>query len=241
MKLINVLIGVLYEEHMREINDCILEQERQNKIELNDKTKEQIQDIGGLFGRGYAKWIILRLMDKSLKEEDVYKYKEFFKYFEQGKKLGHFKENDILRYKNPAMFEKDVIKSHEKVIGYQPNEFTKKDTKNYVSIPEIQQLEKVGINFIGITPNGYQVFKIPKNLRGNQQAFQTQKNLLGRCQGRGSGEGISLCTMASTSHFNNYLSSDDLYIFFNLGDPQSPYQFHYISNSYMDKNDHSIM
>jgi len=239
MKITDVLITILYEESIREINDIILEQEQQNIRELSDETKKQIQEIGGLFGRGYARWIIIRLMDKSLKEEDIYKYKQFFKYFEEGKKLGHFKENDILKYKNPIVFEKEVIKSHEAITRYQGNELV--NTKNYVSISQIQQLEKTGIKFLGITANGYQVFKIPKGLGKNQEAFQAQKSLLGRCKGRQSGEGISICTMGNISHFNNYLSTDDLYVFFNLNDDLSPYQFHYASNSFMDKNDHSIV
>lgn len=47
--------------------------------------------------------------------------------------------------------------------------------------------------------------------------------------------------MASQKHFDDYLSSGPYYVFFNLNDPKSPYQFHYESNQFMDKNDIDII
>ena len=35
--------------------------------------------------------------------------------------------------------------------------------------------------------------------------------------------------MANQGYFDNYLKTDDLYVFFNLNDKKSPYQFNYES------------
>jgi len=235
INLYEIIVDVIHEEEIK-----ILISEAEEELKFSPETQEKLQSIGKTFGKGYVKWLILRLKDKSLKEEDVYKYEQYFKYFEQGRKLGHFTYNDILKYKSVAEFNKQAIESHEKIAGYQ-GENLEQDVKFLVSPQQIQMLENVGIKFLGLTPDGYQCFKIPKSLSGDQQAYETQRRILGRCQGREEGQGISICTMASQSHFASYLKNDDLYVFFNLKDPRSPYQFHYGSGSFMDRNDHSII
>lgn len=232
-KLISTLIDLLYEQEIRDIHSIINEAQ---ELQLKDETKQILKDIGLTFGRGYIKWIILKLTQGLLKEEDIYKYKDFFKYYEQGKKLGHFTYNDIFKYKTSEEFEIEAIKSHEKIIGFTGDEKTEA-SKALVSPKEIQTLQNIGIEFLGLTPDGYQCFKIPKKLAKNNEAFEAQKNILGRCQGREIGSKISICTMGGIGHFNSYLNRDDLYVFFNLNDPFSPIQFHYESGSFLNKND----
>lgn len=121
------------------------------------------------------------------------------------------------------------------------NQSSVDDTKEnkYVSPSQIEKLEKVGIKYIGMTDNGYQCFKIPKGLT-NENAFNTYKNILGRCSNRDKGERIEICTMADLKYYISYVNSDDLYVFFNLSDPNSPYQFHYKDDQFMDKNDQAL-
>lgn len=236
MKLISTLTDILYEQEIMEIKSIILEAV---ELQLTDEAKQQIQNIGLKFGRGYTRWILQRLMDGSIKEEGIHKYVNYFKYFEKGKSLGHFSEKDIFKYKDPIKFQKEAIQSHEKIIEVH-GKTPELNKSNLISSSQIQQLENVGIKFLGLTPDNYQVFKIPKILAGNHEAFIAQKNILGRCQGREHGDKISFCTMTNQHSFDNNLKQDDLYVFFNMKDTRSPYQFHYYSEQFMDKNDHSV-
>jgi hypothetical protein len=237
MNLISTFLNILNEEELKEIRYLITEAE---DIQLSDDTKKIIEDIGIKFGQGYVKWLLFRLRDKSLLEEDIYKFDDYFKIFEKGKKSTDFTYNDIFKYKSPSQFIQEVIKSHEKQIGF-VGEFKQEDEKYLVSPSDINKLQKVGIIFLGLTSENYQVFKIPTNLSGNDQAFTAQKNILGRCQGREQGARLSICTMGGIQHFNHYLDVDDLYLFFNMKDPLSPYQFNYALNGFMDKNDDTLL
>ena len=53
------------------------------------------------------------------------------------------------------------------------------DTKNYVTPNDIQKLENVGIEYMG-TVDGYQAFEIPESLEGNEVAWKTYKDILGK-------------------------------------------------------------
>ena len=236
MKLIDALIDILYEEEIVFLNAIITESQQ---LQLKDESKKLLQDIGMLFGRGYTKWLVVKLTQGLLKEEDIYKYKEYFKYFEKGRKLNIFTYNDIFKYQNPNQFAQEAINAHDKIIGFEQTHDVE-DPKYIVSLQQIQKLENVGIRFLGVTSGGFQCFIIPKNLSGNKEAFETQRNILGRCQGREQGALIEICTFASQEHFDSYLQSDDLFIFFNMKDPSSPYQLHFDSSSFMDKNDNQL-
>ena len=86
--------------------------------------------------------------------------------------------------------------------------------------------------------------KAAQECAGNEEAHKVYKNILGRCKGREEGASIDICTMANFDHFNDYLNNDpgsSYFVMYNLSDPQSPYQFHYESNQFMDKNDNQIL
>ena len=86
MKLIDTVFTMLSEQYLKELKNIIQEAE---ELQLQPTSEEYLEKIGKMFGKGYARWLILRMKDKSLKEEDIYKYMNFFKYFEQGRKLGY--------------------------------------------------------------------------------------------------------------------------------------------------------
>ena len=56
------------------------------------------------------------------------------------------------------------------------------------------------------------------------------------------GQGTSWCTASTESsyYFNSYTRNGDLYININKHNPKEKYQFHFESNSYMDKDDKEI-
>jgi hypothetical protein len=183
----------------------------------------------------YATWLTLRVIDKSVKVEDIYKYKEYFKIFDKYKNKYPLKDiNQIKTKQQISDFNKITTDIADELAstGIENNE----KGKNLVPLKGIEELKSVGINLLGVV-DGYQCFKIPTELAGNKDAWKVYRKWLAKCGNRGEGEGIEICTMADYTHFKNYLSTDDLYVFFNTSDPKSPYQFHYKDEQFMDKND----
>lgn len=186
----------------------------------------------------YAAWLTKMVADKNILPEDVYKYEEYFKIFNRFKQ--HFPIKDINQIKSrPDLkeFMTIVIKMRDRDV--KSDDESKLDSDNYVSPGDMQRLENAGIQYLGMT-DGYQVFEVPSSLNKDENAWKVYKNILGRCKGRASGEGIDICTFANFSHFNTYTSDGPLFVLFNLGDPQSPYQFSYETNQFMDKNDNPL-
>ena len=112
-----------------------------------------------------------------------------------------------------------------------------------VSQNGIQKLESVGIKYLGMV-DGLQAFQVPPEVKGSKDAWNVYREILGKCSGRDKGQKISICTMAGFGNFNQYLNDypgSSYYVFYNMGDPLSPYQFHYESNQFMDKNDDDII
>ena len=135
----------------------------------------------------------------------------------------------------------DVYKYKEYIQIF--NKFKKyfpiKDINQINNKKEQQEWLNVGIEYMGMV-DGYQAFEIPKKLGGNEVAWKTYKDILGKCQGREQGEKIDICTIGTFEHFNHEISKGPLFLFFNLNDKKSPYQFNYESNQFKDKNDNPI-
>ena len=132
-----------------------------------------------------------------------------------------------------------VIKIRERGVTTSDGNNDIQDTKNYVTPNDIQKLENVSIEYMGMV-DGYQAFEIPQSLRGNEVAWKTYRDILGKCQGREQGEKIDICTIATFDHFNTEISKGPLFLFFNLGDKQSPYQFSYETNQFKDKKNNPL-
>ena len=199
---------------------------------LSQETFDEIVDAAG--GKSsYATWLAAKVEHHVIKEEDVYKFKDYFQTFEKYKRA--YPKQDLNQYKTPRDIEEFKAKSIE-ILDQKniPGEEVA-DTKNLLSPTQIKSLSDVGIKYLGNT-EGYQVFEIPTSCKGDEQAYKVYKNLLGQC----SGGKIEICTIANFSYFNNYLKDGPYYVFFNLSDPNSPYQFHYESNQFMDRQDRSV-
>lgn len=184
-------------------------------------------------------WLASKVLNKSVPQDQVSNFETYFDTFEKYKnKKGLFPYKDLGQYRTPEDVQ-NFIKIARDVVD-NPSDTLKKDP-NYVSHNEIQTLKDVGILYLGKTENNYQVFKVPKKLANNNEAYKAYKNILARCSDRENDGKIAICTMANISHFNNYLKNDDYYVFYNYGDPKSPYQFHYQSNQFRDKTDKSLI
>ena len=186
----------------------------------------------------YAFWLTKMVAGNNILPEDVYKYKEYLKIFNQSKQNFPIKDiNQINTDKELNKWLDIVFKIRERnVLKSVDNDDKFFNPKNYVSPSDIQKLEDVGIEYMGMV-DGYQAFEIPKSLSEDKESWKVYKDILGKCQGRDQGEKIEICTIANFKYYNQYLSFGSLFVFYNLGDKKSPYQFNYESDSFMDKND----
>jgi hypothetical protein len=187
----------------------------------------------------YIIWLIKKIVDKIILPEDVYKYKKYLSIFERYK-LKYPKKNihDIKTKEDVSDFIGMSMEIDDKI-----NSIEETGSKeNYVSVNEIEKLKSVGIKYLGVNQN-YQVFEVPNELKDSKEAYETYKTILGKCKGRATGEGIELCTVASREHFKGYLDKfgGSYFVMFNLSDPKSPYQFHFESRQFMDKNDKALL
>ena len=189
----------------------------------------------------YIGWLLKMLSLGFIKYEDAYKFKNYFNIFEKFKQ--HYPIKDLGQIKtlqDVAEFER---KSKDILIKQQDNEQGDvSDKKNLVSTNDIQKLESVGIKYLGMV-NGLQSFQVPPEVKDSKEAWNVYREILGKCSGRDKGQIVSICTMAGFGSFKSYLNESpgsSYYVFYNLGDPKSPYQFHYDSVQFMDKNDDDV-
>lgn len=223
------------------VSEASIEQLQQQFVDTGKIELEVFDEIvKATKGKGaYATWMIKRVEDGTIKGEDIYKYEDYIEIFDKQKR--QFPSPDINAYKDERSirdFEAKAIEIREK--GIEQTGGDAANTSNLVSSQGIQELNSVGIKFLGVV-DGYQCFEVPQSLKGNTEAWKIYRKHLANCSGRDQGAKIEICTMAGQSHFDRYLSDGPYYVFFNLGDPKSPYQFHYESNQYMDKNDRSVI
>lgn len=222
------------------VSEASIEQLQQQFVDTDKITQEVFDEIVKVTkGKGaYATWLVKRVEDKSIKEEDIYKYEDYIQIFDKQKR--QFPSPDINAYKDEASvreFEKKAIEIREKGIEQTGGDI--QNAANLVPAKGIEELKSVGIKFLGVV-DGYQCFEVPQSLEGNTEAWKVYRKHLANCAGREQGAKIEICTMAGQSHFDRYLASGPYYVFYNLGDPKSPYQFHYETDQFMDKNDNRV-
>ena len=229
------------------IEEIVLENHKQEQLKAqfvdnNLVSAECADKIFEMFPSSFVnRWLLTMVAKKNIKEEDVYKYKEYVDIFSKNNKK--FPISDLGQIKTAQQVQEFVAKAielREKAVAALGGSESNVDAKNLVSANEIEKLNSVGINFLGVV-DGYQCFEVPKELKGNSEAFTVYRNILARCSGREQGAKIDICTMASQNYFDNYLSSGPYFVFFNMSDPKSPYQFHYESSQFMDKNDNPLI
>jgi hypothetical protein len=243
IKLTHILGRILLERKIQRLNELGFDQLETNYVgdgdnQVTPAIYEQIKKASG--GKSaYATWLVLRVIDKSLKSEDIYKYENYFKIFDKYKAKYPIKDiNQIKSKEQVAEFNRVSTEIADKLAATTGGQDDK--GKSLVPLKGVEELKEVGINMLGIV-DGYQCFKVPMELAGDIEVWKVYRKWLAKCSGREDGEGIEICTMANYSYFQDYLYADDLYVFFNMSDPKSPYQFHYVEEQFMDKNDGSII
>lgn len=184
-------------------------------------------------------WLTTKVSEKKILTEDIYKFEDYFAIFEKHK--SKYTEKNIQLYKEDdeiQNFISQTIEIRENNIKF----LDIIDNDAFVTQNEIEKLESQGIKYYGICED-HQVFEIPNECKNNEQAWKLYKDILGRCAGREQGAKIDICTMASFSYFKRYLDdypNSSYFVLFNLTDTKSPYQLHYESNQFKDKNDNDI-
>ena len=241
MKLLDIVESVLLEQHQI---DKLKEKYLGNPIQgekhkrLTEKEFKDILDSSsGNFN--LTSWLTVRVANHLIHNTDIYKFREYFQIFEKNK--SKFQIRDINQYKTKEEIQEFIrkcIEIREKHVNLTTG-VEKGNEEKYVTPKDIQKLENVGINYLGMC-DGYQVFEIPNELKDNEDAWKIYRDILGRCAGRDKGAKIEICTIANFSNFQDYLTDhpgSSYFLMFNLGDPLSPYQIHFESNQFMDKND----
>jgi len=184
-------------------------------------------------------WLTTKVSEEKILVEDIYKFEEYFIIFEKHKQK--YSEKNIQMYKEIDHindFINQTIKIRENNIKYE----NINDSDRYVTQNEIEKLESLGIKYYGVCEE-HQVFEITNSCKSNENAWKAYKDILGRCSGREQGAKIDICTMASFSYFKRYLedyADSSYFVLFDLADPKSPYQLHYESSQFKDKNDNDI-
>lgn len=224
------------------------EQLDQNTINLKNKyvgegkpiSEEDFNKLVDVTGNKFylLSWLTKKVGQGIVKAEDIYKYKEYFDIFEKNKRK--FKFNDIHLYKTAddlKDFLREVLKVREGDIVF--DEIKGKD--NFVSQNEIEKLQSTGgVKYLGMFDNGdyqYQVFQV---FGIDKDVWKLYRDILGRCKGRDKGAKIEICTVGQYSYFKKYLTDpkgSSYFLLFNLDDKSSPYQLHYESGQFMDKDD----
>jgi len=207
---------------------------------ISEELFNEIKDVSNNATQ-FIIWLIKKIVNKLILSEDVYKYKKYFNLFNKYK--SSYSKKDINQIKTSEDIQEFIDKSMEIDDKLNSTDASITDKDKYITINEIKKLEDNGIKYLGVE-DGYQVFEVPNELKDNQEAWKTYKTILGKCKGRETGEGIEICTIASFDHFRGYLSKypgSSYFVMYNLSDPNSPYQLHFESRQFMDKNDKSLL
>jgi hypothetical protein len=211
IKLINLL-----KETITEIS---IEQLKTQFVDSGKISQEDFNEITNVTPKtAYITWLAKKVADGIIKVEDIYKYKKYFNIFDRRKKEYLFV--DINQYKTPEDLSQFINKSVE---------IANKESEDISQQKGVSKSDKYAEFKIG-TVSGFDVYKLPK---GRQDLYGVSCEL---------GSGTEWCTATGKTrvHFNKYISDGPLFIFIKPGSDEK-YQFSYETDSFMDKNDRSIL
>lgn len=234
----------IFEEVVRSLVKEISISDLRNKFvgdQLGQVSQEVFQSIldaakddRGRLNNAYVQWLATNIGKGYIEDFDIDQFGKYLEVFSRFK--SSFPSPDILFYNTPEKISKFAEAARGKL------ESKLESDPKYINKNEIAELQSVGIDLLGMTENGYQVFKVDKEKTSGDRelAQKTFRKILGKCKGRSEGETISQCIFAAVDHFNHYLNSDDIYVFYNLSDGLSPYSFVYAKNEFKDKNNKTV-
>jgi antitoxin component YwqK of YwqJK toxin-antitoxin module len=228
------LIPILEELIVENLLDTFVEKNVGDNKPISNEVFEEIKKVSN--GKvNYILWLGKGFINKALSQTDIYKFEEFFPIFEKNK--NSYPHKDLNQYKTKAdidNFMKITIEITRKDIDLSKST---EISDNYVSPKDIKRLQQVGIKFHGIV-GGYQLFEVPNEAKDNDQVFKRYNEILGKCAGRDVGEKIYICTfnIEQFKHYLNEYPNSSYFVLYNLSDRKSPYQIHYDSDQFMDKD-----
>jgi hypothetical protein len=200
--------------------EASLDQLKTQFVDSNKITDSEFTEIIDATGgkSAYATWLTKKVADKVIKAEDIYKYNTYFRVFDRRKREYIFQ--DLNQYKTVDDISKFITKSVEIANSEQ------KDPSQQKGVAKTNKYSEFHMGNV----DGFDVYKLPK---GRTDLYNTSCEL---------GTGTEWCTATgkTDTHFNQYIKDGPLFIFIKPGSDEK-YQFSYETNSYMDKDDQSIL
>lgn len=194
------------------LNEASIDQLQTQFVDAGKMEQSVFDSIKDATQKGaYATWLVKRVVDGSIKAEDISKYKKYFSIFDKNKR--RYPSSDINAYGN-----KHPISDFIKISVDIANEI-KVDPSKSKGKTKSEKYAKFKIGEV----DGFTVYKIPK---GSTELKGVSCEL---------GSGTKLCTADSrASYFERYIKDGPLYIFDN--GKGEKYQFHFESGEFKDKN-----
>ena len=232
MKLITIVENILLESPL---DDAVNKYVGEGKP-ISNEIYSQITDASQ--GKTqFVLWLMMRILDNSISPDSISKFKNILEIFEKYKNFFHIK--DLSQIKTKSDIDRFLLYQANRI-----NSILKKNTvggSNYINGTGIINLNFANIYFHGIK-DGYQLFEVP-NDSDTEESYDEYSKYFGKCKNRNSGEVVSLCTIAEFDSFKKYLRDyygSSYYVLYNLSDPSSPYQFHFESSQFKNKDNKEI-
>lgn len=200
------------------LSEVSIEQLKQQFVpsKVSEKDFQDIVDASNNKS-SYATWLIKKVVDKIIEQEDVYKFKEYFDLFDKNK--NRYKYKDISQYKNKNDVD-DFIDTTVKI-----KDEIKKDPSKNKGVDRADKYKEFEIGKI----DGFTIYELPKG----------RTDLYGISCDLGSGTEWCTATGKTRDFFNKYIKEGPLFIFIKLGSNEK-YQFSYETGHFMDKDDKRI-
>lgn len=209
---------------LKEGREDVLRQKFVDSGKLTEEEFTKLLEIDPTRSKEYSTWLCVTFIkekpDMNKRQidmflgEDAYKMKADLEVYHRLK--AKFTNRDIGQYKTFKDFTNNAIAVQDQL---SPEEKNSGKTKT----------EKWGEFVLGEV-EGFVCYEIPK---GRTDLYEMSREL---------GSGTRWCTAADSAdgqkYFKQYVTSDSLFIFIK---GKEKYQFHYESNSFMDKDDNSVI
>jgi hypothetical protein len=171
----------------------------------------------------FATWLTSRVAGTKkakpiIKKEDIYKYKKHLETFKRNKREYPLKDINMVKDQNTL---DDFIKKSREIQAREEG-----DISQQKGVSKDEKYAKLKLGEV----DGYEIFKFPKG----------SKELYGASCELGSGTDWCTATGNTDSFFRDYIGRGDIYIIISKSNPKEKYQFHYESDSFMDRDDRDI-
>ena len=171
----------------------------------------------------FATWLTSRVAGTKkakpiIKKEDISKYKKHLETFKRNKREYPLKDINMVKDQNAL---DDFIKKSREIQARE-----EEDISQQKGVSKAEKYTKLKLGEV----DGYEIFKFPKG----------SKELYGASCELGSGTDWCTATGNTDSFFQDYIDRGDIYIIISKSNPKEKYQFHYETDSFMDRDDRGI-